>query len=237
MLKLISYKDISTHSDLFFSQFQLRHREFIERQSYAVKSIDGMEFDEYDSLAAQYLVFTEDGRTVLGCSRLTPIDLGCMLADHFPDLVEDKSIFTAPRVWEGTRFCIDSRLPSETRRLICQSLAVGYIEFGLAHGIDQIIGLMPTLYALGPGVRRDLLWGLILEGVAVALGVIGPFALKSLIDALSRPPGASSLVLGLGLVFVGAWAGGGILSTWRLVSVRRLGCGRSSRHHILAFSL
>ncbi|BEV12049.1 GNAT family N-acetyltransferase [Asticcacaulis sp. DW145] len=145
MLKLISYKDISTHSDLFFSQFQLRHREFIERQSYAVKSIDGMEFDEYDSLAAQYLVFTEDGRTVLGCSRLTPIDLGCMLADHFPDLVEDKSIFTAPRVWEGTRFCIDSRLPSEMRRLICQSLAVGYIEFGLAHGVDQIIGLMPTL--------------------------------------------------------------------------------------------
>ncbi|MDC7693529.1 acyl-homoserine-lactone synthase [Asticcacaulis sp. DXS10W] len=145
MLKLISYKDISTHSDLFFNQFQLRHREFIERQSYAVKSIDGMEFDEYDSLAAQYLVFTEDGRTVLGCSRLTPIDLGCMLADHFPDLVEDKSIFTAPRVWEGTRFCIDSRLPSERRRLICQSLAVGYIEFGLAHGVDQIIGLMPTL--------------------------------------------------------------------------------------------
>ncbi len=145
MLKLISYKEISTHSDLFFSQFQLRHREFIDRQSYDVKSIDGMEFDEYDTLAAHYLVFTQDGRTVLGCSRLTPIALGCMLADHFPDLVEDKSIFTAPRMWEGTRFCIDRRLPAETRRLICQSLAVGYIEFGLAHGVDQIIGLMPTL--------------------------------------------------------------------------------------------
>nr|WP_298325574.1 hypothetical protein [Asticcacaulis sp.] len=24
-------------------------------------------------------------------------------------------------------------------------MAVGYIEFGLAHGVDQIIGLMPTL--------------------------------------------------------------------------------------------
>ncbi|MDC7693526.1 ABC transporter ATP-binding protein [Asticcacaulis sp. DXS10W] len=82
--------------------------------------------------------------------------------------------------------------------------------------------LVRRLFALGPGVRRDLLWGLFLEGVAVALGVIGPFALKSLIDALSRSPGASSLVLGLGLVFVGAWAGGGILSTWRLVPSTRV---------------
>ncbi|BEV12052.1 ABC transporter ATP-binding protein/permease [Asticcacaulis sp. DW145] len=82
--------------------------------------------------------------------------------------------------------------------------------------------LVRRLYALGPGVRPDLLWGLVLEGMAVVLGVIGPFALKALIDALSRPPGASSLVLGLGLVFVGAWAGGGILSTWRLVSSTRV---------------
>ncbi|OYW82958.1 MAG: autoinducer synthesis protein [Asticcacaulis sp. 32-58-5] len=145
MLKIISYKEISTHSDLFFSQFQLRHREFIERQSYEVKSLDGMEFDQYDTLASQYIVYSEDGRTVLGCSRLTPIDFGCMLADHFPHLVDDKAVFSAPRIWEGTRFCIDSRLPPDKRRSICQHIAAAYIEFGLAGNIDQIIGLMPTL--------------------------------------------------------------------------------------------
>lgn len=145
MLKLISYKEVATHSDLLFSQFQLRHREFIDRQSYAVHSLDGMEFDQYDTLASHYIVYSEDGRTALGCSRLTPVPFGCMLADHFPHLVDDQGVFSAPGVWEGTRFCIDRRLPPEHRRLICQHIAGAYIEFGLAHGVDQIIGLMPTL--------------------------------------------------------------------------------------------
>lgn len=145
MIKLISYKEISEYSGLFFSQFQLRHREFIHRQRYDVHSLDGMEFDAYDTLAAHYLVFTEDDRTVLGCSRLTPIAYGCMLADHFPGLVDDPSIFSAPNVWEGTRFCVDSRLPAAQRQHISRSLAAAYLAFGLTMGVDRIIGLMPTL--------------------------------------------------------------------------------------------
>jgi acyl homoserine lactone synthase len=145
MLMAISYKDISRHGSLFISQFQLRHREFIERQQYDVKTLDGMEFDEYDTLASVYLVYTEDGKTVLGASRLTPITYGCMLADHFADLVDDKSIFDAENVWEGTRFCIDSRLPAEKRLKICHHICAGYVEYGLLKGIDNIIGLMPTL--------------------------------------------------------------------------------------------
>lgn len=145
MLKVISYKDISRHACLFYNQFQLRHREFIDRQNYAVKSIDGMEFDEYDTLASVYLVYSEDGRTVLGCSRLTPVTYGCMLADHFPNLVDDKSVFQAENIWEGTRFCVDSRLPPDQRMAISRQICAGYIEFGLAKGIDRIIGLMPTL--------------------------------------------------------------------------------------------
>jgi N-acyl-L-homoserine lactone synthetase len=145
MIRVISYKEISRHGDLFFSQFQLRHREFIDRQCYAVRTLDGMEFDQYDTLASRYIVYTEDGRTVLGCSRLTPIDFGCMLAEQFPYLVDDKSVFALPDVWEGSRFCIDSQLPPAQRRSICQHIAAAYIAFGLDSGIDRIIGLMPTL--------------------------------------------------------------------------------------------
>jgi acyl homoserine lactone synthase len=145
MLRVISYKEIASCGDMFVGQFRLRHREFVERQSYAVRSINGLEFDAYDTPASQYIVYSEDGRTVLGCSRLTPIEFGCMLADHFPHMVNDKTVFSTPKVWEGTRFCIDSRLPPEQRRLICRHIAAAYIEFGLAGDIDQIIGLMPTL--------------------------------------------------------------------------------------------
>jgi acyl homoserine lactone synthase len=145
MLQLLSFTTISKQGDLFISQFQLRQREFIERQNYDVHSVDGMEFDKYDTLASKYLVYTLDGKTVLGASRLTPIGFGCMLQDHFDEFVDDKTIFSTPDVWEGTRFCIDSRLPPEQRRLICQTLVCGYLEFGIHRGVDRIIGLMPTM--------------------------------------------------------------------------------------------
>ncbi|WP_298325523.1 ABC transporter ATP-binding protein [Asticcacaulis sp.] len=82
--------------------------------------------------------------------------------------------------------------------------------------------LVRRLCGLGTGVRRDLIIGLILEGVAVALGVIGPLALKSFIDVLSHPPVSPPVTLGLALVFVGAWAGGSLLSTGRLLYSTRV---------------
>lgn len=159
MIKVISYRDISRNADLFFSQFQLRHREFMQRQRYDVRELDEMEFDEYDTLATVYLVYSKDGKTVLGLSRLTPIGYGCMLQDHFPELVDDKALFKMDNVWEGTRFCIDSRLPPDDRRTICQAICRGYIDFGLKVGATQIIGMMQT-YILRSVFERS---GVVLE--------------------------------------------------------------------------
>lgn len=145
MIKAISHLNLSDCGQLYLGQFKLRHQEFIERQDYDVKTLHGMEFDEYDTLASVYLVYTENGRDVLGVSRLTPTDKGCMLADHWPDLVEDKTLLCAPDIWEGTRFCIDRHLPAEKRLGILRQLSLSYIEFGMANGISRIIGLMPTL--------------------------------------------------------------------------------------------
>ncbi len=167
MLSVISYKSIASSADLFFGQHRLRHQQFIERQSYEVKSFDGMEFDEYDSLASIYLVYSEDGKHVLGCSRLTPVDLGSMLKDHFPHLVDDHSIFKRPRTWEGTRFCIDSDLPADKRLHILRHISLGYVEYALFNGIERIIGLMPTL------ILRS-----VFERNGIALGRLGaPYAI------------------------------------------------------------
>jgi len=144
MLTAISYKEATKYTDLFYGQFRLRYREFVDRQNYEVRSIDAMEFDQFDNLASVYLVYSEDGRTVLGCSRLAPIAYGCMLAELFPQMVDDRSIFQRPRIWEGTRFCVDHRLPAEQRRSVLRHISLGYIAYGLAHGVDRIIGLMPT---------------------------------------------------------------------------------------------
>lgn len=156
MLSIVSARTITQCPSLYLSQFRLRHRQFIERQKYDVKIIEDMEFDEYDTLVSAYLVYSEDGKTALGCSRLTPVAYGCMLKDHFPDLIEDHSIFDSDRTWEGTRFCIDNALPADKRRHILQQLAVGYLEFGLSRGADRIIGLMPTLILRSVFVRNGI---------------------------------------------------------------------------------
>jgi acyl homoserine lactone synthase len=145
MLSVISYQTISRNPDLFFGQHQLRHREFLERQRYAVKSFEDMEYDQYDNLASRYLVYSDDGKQVLGCSRLTPVYQGCMLQDLFPEFVDDPTIYTLPQTWEGTRFCVDSRLAPEHRLHILKHISVGYLELALHSGIDRIIGFMQTL--------------------------------------------------------------------------------------------
>lgn len=145
MLKAVSQKNSVQYGSLLLGQHRLRYQEFIERQDYDVRTLDDLEFDEYDTLAAVYLVYSEDGETVLGASRLTPIDYGCMLADHFPHLVDDHSIFAAPRTWEGTRFCIDKHLPADKRLHILHAIVAGYLEFALHNNVSRIIGLMPTL--------------------------------------------------------------------------------------------
>jgi acyl homoserine lactone synthase len=131
------------------------------RQHYEAKTFDGMEFDSYDNLTSNYLVFSEDEKTVLGASRLTPVGFGCMLADHFPGLVDDHMIFTDHRVWESTRFVVDSNLSAAERLNISRHMVCGNIEFGLANGVTQIIGLMPTLILRSvfenAGVRLDRL--------------------------------------------------------------------------------
>ena len=146
MIRVITYKDIQANYRLFIGQFQLRHREFLERQQYAARSMDGLEFDEYDTMATVYIVYSEDGYKVLGLSRLIPIRYGCMLADHFPHLVDDKQIFLSDaNLWEGTRFCIDRQISPNKRQHICHELVRAYLSFGLENGINQIIGLMPTI--------------------------------------------------------------------------------------------
>ena len=146
MIEVLTYKDIQTSYPLFIGQFRLRHREFVERQNYQVHSLDDLEFDTYDTMASVYIVYSEDGRTVLGSSRLTPIQYGCMLADHFGEMVDDKSIFSSENnIWEGTRFCIDRTLPPEKRAGICRQLVAAYLQFGLLKEVDRIIGLMPTI--------------------------------------------------------------------------------------------
>jgi acyl homoserine lactone synthase len=161
MISCISSDNVHEFGRAYHSLFRLRHAEFIERQHYDVPVYDGMEFDQYDTPAARYLVYhTDDGRA-LGVTRLTPTSLSCMLKDLWPDMVADKSLLQSPKVWEGSRYAVDKDVAPQLRQRIINEMACAYLEFGLAFGLERIIGLMPTFIYRSvferPGIKMERL--------------------------------------------------------------------------------
>jgi N-acyl-L-homoserine lactone synthetase len=143
MITCVTYENLHEYGGAFYAQFKLRHKAFIERQNYQVSTCRSMEYDQYDTPAALYLVYMDSSGEAKGCSRLTPVDRGCMLKDVWPSLVSCHDNIFARDVWEGTRFCIDKDLPIQDRKRILQELVLGYFEVGLNWGMKKIIGVMP----------------------------------------------------------------------------------------------
>lgn len=129
------------YGDALESQFRLRQRVFIERQNYAVPSWKGMEFDQFDTPATQYFVWRDEDGVARGVARLAPTSLRYMLEEIWPEKITAIELPHSDRVWEATRFGVDSNLPVALRGQIVKELICGLLEYGVPHGIDQIIGL------------------------------------------------------------------------------------------------
>jgi acyl homoserine lactone synthase len=143
-----------------YEQHRLRHECIVQRQSWKVPTIRNMEYDQYDNPAAYYLVWRDGAGKARGSSRLYPTDRPYMLEEVFPHLVTYVSVPKGPEVWEGSRFCVDAALEPNVRRRIIQEIIIGYLEFGLAHGIARIVGVMCPVYCRNIFVRNgwDVEW-------------------------------------------------------------------------------
>ncbi len=86
---------------------RLRARVFADRLGWEVDVIDGMEIDCFDRLDPHYMLVRIDG-TLRGCWRLLPTVGPYMLADTFPELLEGRPAPRHPRVWELSRFVLDT---------------------------------------------------------------------------------------------------------------------------------
>ena len=161
MITCVNFENWNEFGGILRSQFCLRYKQFIERQSYDVKSYSGMEFDQYDTPASTYLVYHDENHKVLGVSRLTPTIQGCMLKEVFSGLALDESNLVNEKIWEGTRYCIDKDVSPELRRQIINEMALAYLEFGLLKGLRKIVGMMPTAIYRSvfekPGIEMEYL--------------------------------------------------------------------------------
>lgn len=96
------------NSELALGMHRLRRRVFKERLDWDVSVSDGLEIDQYDTLAPTYLLAVEQ-HEVVGCVRLLPTTDRNMLADTFPALLDGRAAPKTANIWESSRFCIDTQ--------------------------------------------------------------------------------------------------------------------------------
>lgn len=99
--------------DLAMGMHRPRGRVFKERLDWDVSVAGGLEIDQYDALRPTYLLLLEQ-REVVGCVRLLPTTGRNMLADTFPVLLDGHAAPNESRIWESSRFCVDTEQVATT---------------------------------------------------------------------------------------------------------------------------
>lgn len=128
-------------SELRTGMHRLRGRVFKERLDWDVSVSDGLEVDQYDTFKPTYLLALEQ-RDVVGCVRLLPTTGRNMLADTFPVLLDGHAAPKATRIWESSRFCVDTKSVVATAenglREATFLLFAAMIEWGQQRDLDAI---------------------------------------------------------------------------------------------------
>lgn len=101
------------NSEIALGMHRLRRRVFKDRLDWTVAVSDGLEADQYDNLSPTYLIGI-DRQDVVGCVRLLPTTGRNMLADTFPILLDGRAAPTSARIWESSRFCVDTKAVEAT---------------------------------------------------------------------------------------------------------------------------
>jgi acyl homoserine lactone synthase len=157
--------------------YRLRARVFKERMKWDIPVLSGMEIDGYDALDPHYLLI-KDRNSVRGCWRLMPTEGPYMLRDTFPELLNGRAAPCDARIWELSRFAIDTEgaqgfgftsIALETMRSL--------FLFGQDKGIDLYVAV--TTVAIERMMRRA---GIVVErfGPPVQIGVEKTVALAIL---------------------------------------------------------
>lgn len=94
-------------SDLF-AMHRLRAKVFSGRMGWEVPVMSGMEIDGYDAMDPYYMMMREEGGILRGCWRLLPTVGPYMLKDTFPEFLHGQPFPEDPRIWELSRFAIET---------------------------------------------------------------------------------------------------------------------------------
>jgi acyl homoserine lactone synthase len=125
---------------------KLRAKVFKDRLGWEVPVLSGMEIDGYDALDPFYMMIREPGAgTLRGCWRLLPTEGPYMLKDSFAELLHGEAAPQHPRIWELSRFAIQTDPNSRFgfSEITMESFGE-MIHYGRRNGIDRFVTVTTT---------------------------------------------------------------------------------------------
>lgn len=174
----LSMLNMHNHGDLFIRYLRARHDVFIRDKNWNLPEVDGMEFDQYDTPLARWIVLHENGEVVAGI-RIGPTTAKCGLHSYMirdaqlgllDGLQADVLYFRAPvseAIWEATRLFVSPAVEAGRRARVQQLLMYQMAIAAHAVGATHVIGIVPAVFkrwmkrigmtatAVGPLIRFD----------------------------------------------------------------------------------
>ncbi len=96
------------HSEDLWAMHKLRAKVFKGRMGWEVPIMSGMEIDGYDAIDPFYMLIKESDGGLRGCWRMLPTEGPYMLKDSFPELLHGQDAPKNRRIWELSRFAVES---------------------------------------------------------------------------------------------------------------------------------
>lgn len=163
-----------------FAMHRLRAKVFSGRMGWQVPVMSGMEIDGYDAMDPYYMMMRESGEggILRGCWRLLPTVGPYMLKDTFPDFLHGEPAPEDARIWELSRFAIETGGSQHFgfSDITIQSIAE-IIRHGHEHGIAQYVTVTAT--AIERMLRRA---GLVTRRLGAPLKRDGETAVAIFVD-------------------------------------------------------
>lgn len=157
MIEAISLNYAHVFGDALAAQARLRFRVFVEGRDLPHNHYNGMEYDEFDTPAAVYLVWRDPNLIARGLIRMVPTSEPYMLQQYWPYLCQTRELPNSDKVWEASRVCVDRSYDSRIRPRIMPELLCGVQEFCLHNDIDAVVGVT-RMHLISHFLRSGIEW-------------------------------------------------------------------------------
>ncbi|MBB2484027.1 GNAT family N-acetyltransferase [Mitsuaria sp. WAJ17] len=156
--------------------YHFRYRVFVQHAGWQLHCQQQLERDQFDTDVTVHLVSRAANGRIAGLLRLLPTTAPYMIEKLWADLLGPFPPPRSPKTWEVSRLGTDPELGPHERGQSVAELVAACLEYGLDHGIHQMLAVMSEDHA-----RRVVMgmgWSYERCGPARLLGGVPVIALR-----------------------------------------------------------